>query len=333
MDDLPAGDSDVALSVKHHRRQHHDGRVDEEGEAEGRNGVNGVKANGGGDGRFLFFQLAALHQGGVQVKVVGHDSGPDNADGHVKHPGPRQAGHQQGMTQLPETGVSLRDDEDFNVIADADGGDEHQHDGLDGANAKALQGQEQQDVQSGNDDRPEQGNMEHDVDGDGAAEHLRQIARADGHLAEQPVGPARPARIPIPATLRQVLAGHNAQTGGNDLHENRHQAGQTDHPEKTEFELRAPLQIGAPIARVHVTHADEQGRPDKSPPVLPETGLARRHRHRPVHPLQRQMAGRPASLCGARIDGRRRRHSASPPPAGCKRTLFIHIPVLTRKNF
>ena len=127
--------------------------------------------------------------------------------------------------------------------------------------------------------------MEHDVDGDRAAEHLRQIARADGHFAEQPVGPARPARIPIAATLRQVLAGHDPQTGGNDLHEDRHQAGQADHPEKTEFELRAALQVGAPVARVHVAHADEQGRSDKSPPILPETGRPRRHRHRPVHPL------------------------------------------------
>ena len=45
-------------------------------------------------------------------------------------------------------------------------------DRLDHPHAKPLQGQKKQYVRSGNDDRPEQWNMEHQVDGNGTAEHL-----------------------------------------------------------------------------------------------------------------------------------------------------------------
>ena len=75
------------------------------------------------------------------------------------------------------------------------------------------------------------------------------------------------------------------------MHENGHQAGQADDPQQAVFVLRAAGQVGAPIARVHVTDADENGRPDKRPPLLPETGLMMRHFHAPVHAFQRHRAG------------------------------------------
>ena len=46
-----------------------------------------------------------------------------------------------------------------------------------------------------------------------------------------------------------------------------------DDPEQAVFELRAGLQIGAPVAGVHVADADENGRADEGAPLLPETGL------------------------------------------------------------
>ena len=64
-----------------------------------------------------------------------------------------------------------------------------------------------------------------------------------------------------------------------------------DHPEKSEFELRAALQIGAPIAGVHVADTDEDGRPDERPPLRPEAGLMRRHLHAAVHAFNRKAAG------------------------------------------
>ena len=58
---------------------------------------------------------------------------------------------------------------------------------------KRCKRQQQQHVQAGDDDRPEQRNVEQQVEGDGAAQHLGQVAGADRHFAQQPVGPARPA--------------------------------------------------------------------------------------------------------------------------------------------
>src|SRR6266851_2204079 len=133
--------------------------------------------------------------------------------------------------------------------------------------------------------------MEHEVDSHGTAEHLCQIAGADGEFAEQPVGPASPARVPVAAALGEVLAGDHAQTGGDDLHEDGHQAGEADYPEESIFELRAARQIGAPVARVHVADADENGRSDEHPPLLPEAGLMMRHVHAAMHSFERYGAG------------------------------------------
>ena len=159
--------------------------------------------------------------------------------------------------------------------------------GLDGPHPEPLQGQQQQHVQARDDDRPQQRNMEQQVEGDGAAQHLGQVAGADGHFAHQPVGPAGPAGIPVAAALGEVLAGHHAQPGGDDLHEDGHQAGQADHPQQPVLELRAALQVGAPVAGVHVADADQNRRPDERPPLLPEAGLMVRHLDGAVHPLQR----------------------------------------------
>ena len=54
--------------------------------------------------------------------------------------------------------------------------------------------------------------------------------------------------------------------------------GERDDPEQAVLELRAALQIGAPVARVHVADADEQRRPGERPPVPPEAGLGARGR-------------------------------------------------------
>ena len=59
-------------------------------------------------------------------------------------------------------------------------------------------------------------------------------------------------------------------------------------PKQSVFELRAARQVGAPIARIHVTDADENRRPDKRPPLPPKTGLMGRHFDAPVHSFQRK---------------------------------------------
>ncbi len=143
-DDLPARHRDAGLAVENHRRQHHDGGVDEEGDGQGGDGINGIKPDGAADGGFVLLQLAALHQGRVQIKVVRHDGRPDDADGHVNHPGLTQARRQPGRGPFPgSSGCSLRENKDFDEIANPDGRHEQQHHRLDGPHPKPLQGQQQ----------------------------------------------------------------------------------------------------------------------------------------------------------------------------------------------
>ena len=97
-------------------------------------------------------------------------------------------------------------------------------------------------------------------------------------------------RIPVAAALGEVLAGDHAQPGGDHLHEDGHQAGQADHPQEPVLELRAALQVGSPVAGVHVADADQNGRPDEGPPLLPEAGLMVRHLDGAVHAFQRHVA-------------------------------------------
>ena len=241
---------------------------------------------------FVLLQLAALHQRRVQVQIVRHHRRADDADGHVHHSRLAKVRRDQRLSHLQEAGLGLRQNEDLDEVADADGGDQQHHDGLDGPHPEPLQGQQQQHVEAGDDDRPEQRDVEQQVERDGAAQHLGQVAGADGHFAQQPVGPARPPRIPVAAALRQVLAGDHAQAGGDHLHEDRHQAGQPDHPQQPVLELRAALQVGAPVAGIHVADADQNCRADEGPPLLPEASLMVRHRDRAVHAFQRHVAER-----------------------------------------
>src|SRR2546430_11584683 len=52
----------------------------------------------------------------------------------------------------------------------------------------------------------------------------------------------------------------------------------------------AALQVGPPVARVHVTDADENCRTNKGSPLLPEASLMVRGFDGAVDPLQRQVA-------------------------------------------
>lgn len=71
--------------------------------------------------------------------------------------------------------------------------------------------------------------MKEEVEGNGASEHLRQIAGADRDFAHQPIRPARPLEIPVAAALSEIPPRHYTEPGRDHLHKDRHQAGKSDH--------------------------------------------------------------------------------------------------------
>ena len=157
-------------------------------------------------GSLILLQLAALHQRRMQIQVVRHHRRADDPDRHVNHSVCRKPGVISARPISQKAGLRLRQHENLDEVADRDRHDQHQHDRLDRPHSEALQGQQQQHVQAGNDDGPEQRNVEQQIERDRAAEHFRQVAGADRQFAQQPVRPARPLRVPIAAALGQIFA-------------------------------------------------------------------------------------------------------------------------------
>ena len=293
MDNFSARNGHAGLSIKDQRRQHQDGRVYQERDAERHRGVYGVKADAALDRGVVLLKFAALHQRRVQVQIVGHHGGADDPDGNHQHARLSQLRVNHRRAHFPKARARLREHKDFDEVAHTHRGHEKQDDGLDGSHPEALQAEQKQHVAARDDDRPEQRNSEKKIQSHRAAQHFRQVTGADGELAEKPVGLARPSGIPVSAALGEIFSGHHAQAGGDDLHEDGHQAGKANHPEEPVFELRSGREVRAPVARVHVADADQNGRPDKSSPLVPEARLRRGHLDAAVHPLERKAgAGR-----------------------------------------
>ena len=90
-----------------------------------------------------------------------------------------------------------------------DGADERDDQRLDVAESPALQEQNQQHVEAGDQHAVKQRNMEEQIQRDGRADHFGQVAGRDGDLRAHPQHEAHPAAVALAAKLRQVaLRGH-----------------------------------------------------------------------------------------------------------------------------
>ena len=128
----------------------------------------------------------------MQIEVVGHHRGPENP------------GRQKQLLPVPEAGglgkealahlapVRLQQ-EHLHREATPHQGDQGDHQGLQPADPEALQGQQQQGVGGGQTHSQEQGKAKEELQGNGAAHQLGQVAGNDRHLGKQPKGnPAEP---------------------------------------------------------------------------------------------------------------------------------------------
>src|SRR5882762_11386552 len=74
-----------AARVESGGAEHENGGVDEKRESEGEGGIE----NGVTQGFATLFRFGAegarLHEAGVQIEIMRHDGGTENADGDVKH--------------------------------------------------------------------------------------------------------------------------------------------------------------------------------------------------------------------------------------------------------
>ena len=91
----------------------------------------------------------------MEIEVVGHDRGANDADGHVEHTGLAQRGQHHRAAHFQEARLSLREDEELDEVADTDCGDQDGDDGFDHPHPKPLEGQQQQHVTGRDHHRPE----------------------------------------------------------------------------------------------------------------------------------------------------------------------------------
>ena len=260
--------------------------MDHERDGEGDDRVDGVEVDGAADARPVRLELARLHERAMQVEVVRHHRRSDDADGDVDHAAFAQAGMGQSTTHLGEAGPGLGQDEDLDEIANGDGQDQHQDEGLCEAHAAGLKREQHQHVQRCDDDSPQERDAEEELDGDSAAEHLGQVAGRNGDLGAEPVGDARPGWKEVAAGLGEVLAGDDTEARRADLERDGHQAREGHDPEQAVFVAGAAGQVGGPVAGVHVADAHEQRRPGKRE-ILAEEASALGNGHRAVHLVQR----------------------------------------------
>ena len=137
-------------------------------------------------------------------------------------------------------------------------------------NPLVLQQQDQQHVERGKTDAPDQRDSEQQVQRDGRADYLGQVARRDRDLAQHPQHEADRPRIVVAARLRQIASGGDAELERERLEQNRHQVRQQDDAEQGVAEARPAGQIGGPVARVHVADRHHVARAGERQRLAPE---------------------------------------------------------------
>ncbi len=109
--------------------------------------------------------------------------------------------------------------------------DERDDEGFDQAEAAALEREDDEDVECGDEHAGEKRQAEEKLQGDGRAQDFGQVAGGDGNFTDDPQEDAGASGIVIAAGLGQVAPGSDAELCGEGLQEHRHQVADEDDAE------------------------------------------------------------------------------------------------------
>src|SRR5690242_10263474 len=167
----------------------------------------------------------------MQVEVVRHDGGTQDADGDVELilAGDGRGAGQESRGDPREVGT--RNDQ-LEEKAPRDADDESDYEGLEETEALVLEIEDDQHVERRDDDAEGDRDAEEQVEPDGRTDDLGQVAGGDGDLTEDPEEDHGGARVVIAARLREVPAGDDPQLGGQPLQEDGHQVRDQDDGEQ-----------------------------------------------------------------------------------------------------
>ena len=191
----------------------------------------------------------------MQVEIVRHHGRAQNGDGGIEAPlvEPRhEAGKHADSFRLGH--------ENFRRETDRNDADQPEDDRFEIANAEFLQPKHEQRIERRECDRDQQRNMEQQIQRNGRAQHFRQVAGDDGDFTQEPERQINSARIGFAAGLGQIAARDDAEARAQRLQQHRHGVGHHEHPQQPVAEVRAAIDVGRPVAGVHVADADEVGR-------------------------------------------------------------------------
>ena len=210
----------------------------------------------------------------MEIEVVGHHRRPQDSDGDIEHGG---IGDDPGLRHearhhIGDDGLG---DGDLEEEARRDQPDQRDDEGLELAEAVTLQQEDDEDVQRRHADSQQHRHAEQKVERDGGADDLRQVAGADGDLAEDPKPEDHRGRIAVAAGLGQVAAGGDAETGAESLQQHGHQIRQQHDRQQGIAEGGAAGQIRRPIAGIHIADGDDEAGPGKGQSLAPGTAMAR----------------------------------------------------------
>ena len=131
-------------------------------------------------------QAAGLHDRGVQVEVVRHHRGAEDADRDVEH---RRVGDHSGLGMKPAQNArrGRAGDKAISTAKQPAMIDEQtDHEGFQVAEPAMLQHQDQQDIQRGQAHAPDQRQSEQELQRDRGADHFGEVAGDDRQLARHP---------------------------------------------------------------------------------------------------------------------------------------------------
>jgi hypothetical protein len=250
------GDVVEAARMKGGGAKDEDCGVDEERKAKGQRGIENGVAQGFAAISRGSAKGARLHDAGVEIEIVRHHGGAEDAYGDVKH---LAVAKELGVRDEAACGFAperLRP-EDFVGEAGGNAGDERDNESFDEAEAASLQGEDDEYVQRGDEHTGEERESEEKLQRDGRAQDFSEVAGGDGDFANDPEKDGGAAGIMFAAGLGEIAPRGDAEFRGERLKKHRHQIAEKDDAEKRIAEFGAAGDVGGPIAGVHVADGDE----------------------------------------------------------------------------
>ena len=159
----------------------------------------------------------------MKIQVVRHDGRAEDANSQKQ--GLRVADRTEVRHEAARNGGPVQPDQrQLNREAGRDRDDQPQHDGLDLAEAPALQPKNDYGVEGRDGDARQKRDIEQQVQCERAAQHLGHVARDDGDFRHHPKRPVNTRPITFTASAGKVFLRHQSQAQTQRLQQDRGEA-------------------------------------------------------------------------------------------------------------